>query len=250
MEAFKQRLKEQPAYGIFITKLTWPGLMDLLAKNAYDFVIVDTEHGSLSYEQVEALAHSARLLGIHPIVRVTDKNYHLVARALDMGVDSVMMPTVESVAEVEKLVQWAKFPPVGKRGAGSSAIVLASNKPQFIQETNDNGLVVIQIETKTGYENLDEILKTPGLDAIFIGPLDLSISLGIPGEFQNPILVQAMEQIIAKSKAAGKVVGLLCAAEQAHRYAQMGVHLIAIGLDVTFLQSAAGLAIRQARGEG
>jgi len=249
MEAFKQRLKEKAAYGIFLTRVTWPGLMELLAKNEYDFVIIDTEHGSLSYEQVEAMAHSARLLGIHPIVRVADKHYHLVSRALDMGVDSVMMPTVESVAEVKNLVQWAKFPPLGKRGAGSSAIVLERDKRKFIQETTDNGLVVIQIETKTGYENLDEILKNPGLDAIFIGPLDLSISLGIPGEFQNPILVQAMEQIITKSKAAGKAVGLLCAPEQAHLYARMGVHLIAIGLDITFLQSAAGLAMRQARGE-
>ena len=246
MEPFKTRLKQGPQYGIFLTAVTWPGLLELLAKNGYDFVVIDTEHGSYSYEQVQALAQRARLLGIHPIVRVAGKQYHLVSRALDMGVDSVMMPTVETTTEVENLVQWAKYPPQGRRGAGNSTIVLEPDKARFIRETNAAGLVVIQIETRGGLENLDALLKVPGLDAIFIGPLDLSISLGIPGEFQHPVFTQAVDEIIRKSRAAGIVVGLMCAPEAAPAYTRMGAHLVAIGADFTLLQSAAQAALTRA----
>jgi 2-keto-3-deoxy-L-rhamnonate aldolase RhmA len=247
MDTFKDRLKQNTQLGIFLSTLTWPGIMEMLAKTGYDFVVIDTEHGIYSYEQVQALSRSAAQLGIHAIIRVTGKEYALVARALDMGADSIMMPTVETAAEVENLVKWAKYPPLGKRGAGSSAIVLSSDKRQFIDETSQNGLVVIQIETKTGLENLDEILNNPALDGVFIGPLDLSLSLGIPGEFQNPVLVQAIEQIITKSRAAGKIVGLLCSPEQAPMYANLGATLIAIGLDVSLLHAAVDRAITTAR---
>lgn len=248
-QSFKEMLQNQAAYGIFVYLAGWPGFMEQLALAGYDFVIIDTEHSSLSYAQVQALAQNARQAGLHPIVRVTDKHYHLVARALDMGVDSLMMPTVETLEQAENLVRWARFPPMGRRGAGSAAIVLAGDQRRYIQETNENGLLVIQIETKTGVENLDQILGVAGIDAILVGPLDLSVSLGFPGEAQHPVVAAAIEQVIARSRRAGKIAGLMCEPEQAAAYARMGAHLLAIGLDLGFLHSAAQQAIRKARQE-
>ena len=235
MREFKDSLTSQVKYGAFVSNISWLGTIDLLAQYQYDFIVIDTEHGCFTYEQVQMLVQAARLHGIHPVVRVAGKQYHLVSRALDMGTSSVMMPVVETAAEADQVVNWAKYPPQGMRGAGSFGILLDANKRQFIQQANQDGLVILQIETQKGVENLDEILKNPFVDVIFIGPLDLSISLGIPGEFQNPLLHQAFDKIITKSRLAGKCVGIMCSPEQAPVFAQQGVNFLAIGIDVGFL---------------
>jgi 4-hydroxy-2-oxoheptanedioate aldolase len=249
MTSFKATLGKEVKFGAFVSNVTWPGYIDLLAKHHYDFVVIDTEHGSFGYDQVQALVQYAKLYGLYPVIRVADKQYHLVARALDMGTSSVMMPVVETAQEVENLLSWAKYPPQGKRGAGSFGIILDNDKSRFIQDVNDDGVVIIQIETKKGLENLDEILKFPAVDVVFIGPLDLSLSLGIPGDFKNPILHQAFTQIIEKCQRAGKCIGIMCNPEDAPHFIEQGVNFLAIGIDVGFLQSALRQAMAVAKGE-
>jgi 4-hydroxy-2-oxoheptanedioate aldolase len=247
MNQIKDILKKEVQFGIFMTSIKWPGIIQILAKNQFNFVVIDTEHGSYSYEEVQLLSSTAKLYGIHPIVRVAEKQYHLVSRALDMGAGSIMMPCVETGKDVEDIIRWSKYPPEGKRGAGSYSILLETEIRQHLLEANQLGLVVIQIETRKGMENLDDILRYPDIDVVFIGPLDLSIDLGVPGDFQNPVLHHAIGEIAMKCQAAGKTVGILCNPEQAKFFVQTGITFLAIGTDVHFFLGAAMGAMSKAR---
>jgi 2-dehydro-3-deoxyglucarate aldolase/4-hydroxy-2-oxoheptanedioate aldolase len=131
-------------------------------------------------------------------VRVADLQYALVARALDCGAQGVIFPRVESPELLERAVSWTKFPPMGIRGYGLSAVQVDYEPlsfPQIIEHMNANTMVVLQIETRRALEAREELLAVAGIDAVMVGPADLSISLGVPGEFQHPKMVEAMEAV-------------------------------------------------------
>ena len=138
------------------------------------------------------------MVGLSPIVRVADLQYSLIARALDCGAQGVIFPRVESPELLERAISWTKFPPVGIRGYGLSAVNLDYEKvdfPAVIEHMNANTMVVMQIETQRALDMREELLAVPGIDAVMVGPADLSISLGVPGEFQHPKMVDAIEAI-------------------------------------------------------
>ncbi len=175
-----------------------PEVARLLAKAGFHWAFVDTEHGGYDIETVQDICAAANAAGLCPIVRVADMQYHLVARALDCGGQGVIFPRVESPELLEKAVSWTKFPPAGVRGYGLSHPQLdyeAAGFNQVIEHMNANIMVVLQIETKRAVEARDELLSVPGIDAVMMGPADLSISLGVPGDFQNPKMVAAMEAV-------------------------------------------------------
>src|SRR5437867_10672516 len=138
------------------------------------------------------------MAGLCPIVRVADMQYSLIARALDCGAQGVIFPRVESPELLQRAVSWTKFPPVGVRGYGLMA-VHTDYEPmtfnQVIEHVNANSMVVLQIETRRALEAREELLSVKGIDAVMMGPADLSISLGVPGEFQHPKMVEAMEAV-------------------------------------------------------
>ena len=175
-----------------------PEVPRILAAAGFDWVFIDCEHGGFDLETVQDICRVARLVGLCPIVRVGDMQYTLVARALDCGAQGIILPRVESPEVLEKAVSWAKFPPEGVRGYGLTPVQtdyepLSFN--QVIEHVNSNTLVVFQIETKRGIEARDELLSVAGIDAVMMGPADLSISLGVPGEFQHPKMVEAMTAV-------------------------------------------------------
>ena len=131
-------------------------------------------------------------------MRVADLQYSLVSRALDCGAQGIIFPRVESPELLEKAVSWTKFPPVGVRGFGLTPLFVDYEKvtiAQMIEHFNANTMVVLQIETQRAVDARDELLSVPGIDAVMVGPVDLSISLGVPGDFQHPKMVDAMEKI-------------------------------------------------------
>lgn len=170
----------------------------ILAAAGFDWAFVDTEHGCFDVETVQDICRASVIAGLAPIVRVTDMQYPLVARALDMGAQGIIFPRVESVELLAKAVTWTKFPPVGVRGYGLTAPNIEWERatiPQVIDHFNQQTLVVLQIETRRAVEMRDELLAVPGIDVVMVGPADLSISLGIAGDFENPKMVDAMEKI-------------------------------------------------------
>jgi 2-keto-3-deoxy-L-rhamnonate aldolase RhmA len=170
----------------------------ILGDAGFHWAFVDTEHGGFDLETVQDLCRISALTGFCPIVRVSDLQYSLVARALDVGAQGIIFPRVESPELLEKAVSWTKFPPLGVRGFGLTGLQVDHEKvtiPEIIAHRNANTLVVLQIETRRALDARNELLSVPGIDAVMIGPADLSISLGVGGEFQHPTMVDAMEKI-------------------------------------------------------
>ena len=156
----------------------------ILAAAGFDWAFVDMEHGGFDYETVQDICRISSYVGFTPIVRVPDMQYPLVARALDCGSGGIIFPRVESAELLEKAISWTKFPPEGVRGFGLSTMQVdyePATIPQILDHMNENLLVVLQIETALAVEIREELLAVPGIDAVLIGPVDLSISLGCPG---------------------------------------------------------------------
>lgn len=175
-----------------------PDVPRILAAAGFHWAFIDTEHGGFDLETVQDICRISVLTGLSPIVRVAELQYSLVTRALDVGAQGVIFPRVESAEVLAKAISWVKFPPLGIRGYGLTPLQVDHEKatiPQVVEHMNANTMVVMQIETKRAVEARDELLSVPGIDAVMIGPADLSISLGVGGDFQHPLMVEAMEKI-------------------------------------------------------
>ncbi|MCC6861727.1 MAG: aldolase [Bryobacterales bacterium] len=170
----------------------------MFAAAGFHWAFIDTEHGGFDLETVQDICRTSLMAGLCPIVRVAALDYPLVARALDCGAQGVIFPRVESPELLEEAVSWTRFPPVGVRGYGLTAMQVDYERAGFseiIEHMNANILVVLQIETRRAVEARDELLSVCGVDAVMVGPADLSISLGVPGDFQHPRMVEAMEAV-------------------------------------------------------
>ena len=195
----KQALKEGKAqFGCNTSMLRSPEVPRILAAAGLHWTYLDSEHGGFDLETLQDLIRAANEAGLCPVVRVADLQYPLVARALDCGAQGVLFPRVESAELLEKAISWTRFPPEGVRGYGLQPTHVgyeAVGMPAIIAHANANTMVVLQIETKTALERIDELLSVPKIDAVMIGPADLSISLGVAGQFEHPTLVAAIEKI-------------------------------------------------------
>ena len=195
----KQALKEgKVQLGTSYFHFRTPDVAKILAAAGFNWAFVDGEHGGFDIGVMQDICRVANLTGLAPIIRVADMQYALVARALDIGAQGVIFPRVESPELLEQAVSWTKFPPVGIRGYGLTPFHVDFAKAtmaEVMEHSNRETLVVMQIETKRAVEAREELLSVPGIDAVMIGPADLSVSLGVPGDFQHPKMVEAMEAI-------------------------------------------------------
>lgn len=185
----------------------------ILKAAGFDYVYLDGEHGGFSIETVQDICRVSTLCGLTVFTRVADMEYELIARALDCGSDGVIFPRVESPELLARAISWCKFPPVGIRGFGLT--VMQANYepvtvPQMIAHCNENTMVILQIETVRALESREELLSVPGLDVVMVGPVDLSISLGVPGDFEHPRFLEAIDQIRDTCEAKGIVPGIQC----------------------------------------
>jgi len=195
----KKALREgKVQLGTGYAMLRSPDIGRILAAAGFDWAFVDGEHGWFGVETIRDICKESTAAGLMPIVRVADLQYDLVARSLDCGAMGVMLPRVEDAKLLEKVISWTKYPPLGIRGYGLTAHHVDYAKATIadvIQHMNENIMVVMQIETKKAFDMRDELLSVPGIDAVMVGPADFSISLGVPGEFTHPELVEHMEAI-------------------------------------------------------
>ena len=188
-----------------------PEVARILKAAGFHWAFLDGEHGNFDLETMQDICRVAGLIGFCPIVRVADLQYHLVARALDCGAQGIIFPRVESPELLERAVSWTKFPPIGVRGFGLTTMAV-NYEPMSLADiarvVNENTMVVLQIETARAVELREELLAVPGIDAVMVGPADLSISLGVAGEFQHPKLVEAIESIRDTCTRRGVVPGI------------------------------------------
>jgi 2-keto-3-deoxy-L-rhamnonate aldolase RhmA len=188
-----------------------PELPRILKAAGFNWTFLDTEHGNFDIETVQDICRVSSLVGLCAVVRVADLQYHLVARALDCGAEGIVFPRVESPELLERAVSWTKFPPVGVRGFGLTTMAVnyeSMTLAQIAAHMNDNVMVVLQIETVRAVEMREELLAVEGIDVVMVGPADLSISLGVPGEFQHPKLIDTVESIKETCVRRGVVPGI------------------------------------------
>jgi 2-keto-3-deoxy-L-rhamnonate aldolase RhmA len=189
-----------------------PHVVGVLAATGYDFVMFDMEHTSLSFERLERLVHAADAAGITPMTRVSSGSRSDILRALETGVRGLMVPMVESTAAAAEAARFARYAPEGERGVyflGYPSSYGGRTLAEHFAATNDALLLIAQIESAAGAQNAAAIAATPGIDMLFIGPADLSQSLGVPGELEHPRVIEATEGILRAARAAGKWSGVM-----------------------------------------
>src|SRR5215471_13480339 len=177
----------------------------------FDYVFIDMEHGSYDLETVQDMIRASNDVGITPIVRVGELLYSLVARLLDSGAQGIILPRVEDPAVLREALSWMRFPPVGKRGYGVNPTMIryeARGFAEIIEHQNLNTLAVVQFETRTAMERADDLLSCPGVNIAMVGPADLSISLGVPGQFDHPTMVSTIDVLVEKCNRHGIVPGI------------------------------------------
>ena len=239
----KAKLKAgETVFGCFV-RYPDPGLVEFLGYQGWDFQVFDAEHGTVEPRDCENMTRAAELRGVTPIIRVTTNLQPIILRFLDTGAHGLLVPWVQSRAEAEAAVRSVKYQPEGIRGlAGVRAADYGQTQPlgEYVKKANAETLVVLQIETAQAIDQLPEILKVGGIDVIFIGPSDLSQSLGLPGQAQHPTVQAAMERIadcVAESDAA---LGLMVRTpEIAREWQKKGAQFISIALE-----SVIGPAVR------
>ena len=201
----------QAVTGPILHEVRSAGMIKMMAAAGHDFIFIDTEHGMYDMETVANLSQMALACGICPLVRPPDLAYHLVARALDSGAQGVIIPRVQSREEAETAVSYVKYPPLGRRGAGGEGRIAYERRGvrEAIEELNAETLVILQIESVPGLENVEAIASTPGVDVLLIGPNDLSISMGIPGEYESDAFKNAVQRIVDACQKHGVAIGTL-----------------------------------------
>ena len=198
--------------GTMIFEFPTTGIGRIAAEAGADFVIFDMEHTGWSIETIRALMATTRAANTVPMVRVPATEYHLMARPLDVGAMGLMIPMVESGAQAQLIVDSCKYPPQGRRGAAFGVAHDDYTGGDIIAKmasANEEGMLIAQIETGQGVENVDAIAAVEGIDCLWIGHFDLTNSLGIPGQFSHPAYLSAVERVLEACQRHGKAPGIM-----------------------------------------
>ena len=228
----------------------------LYAAAGLDWIFIDSEHGCYTVETIQDLVRASLLTDITPIVRVADFQYSLVARALDMGAEGVILPRTESPELLARAVSWTKFPPEGVRGFGLGQPQVgyqAASFDEIIRHHNEQTLVVFQIESQAALDRRDELISVPGVDAVMIGPADLSIALGVAGQFDHPKLGEAIIKVIETCNKYSQIPAIQVRSPAlAKTWIERGMKLVGCGADLAILWNAVNsmaTELRAARGD-
>jgi 4-hydroxy-2-oxoheptanedioate aldolase len=222
------------AFGSFV-RYPDPTLVEVMGYHGWDFFIFDGEHATLEPRSCENLVRAAELQGITPIVRVPVNQPHVILRLLDTGAQGAQVPWVQTPEDAERAVQSVKYQPRGARGlAGVRAADYGERGAlgDYVQRANDETLVVVQVESATAVGHVEAIAATDAVDVVFLGPTDLSNSLGLPGELGHPAVVEHLERAATAIVAAGKVLGVTVSdAETAKKWMDRGARYVTTGVD-------------------
>jgi 2-keto-3-deoxy-L-rhamnonate aldolase RhmA len=240
----KNRLREklyagETSFGTWIT-IANPDVVDILKHLDFDWFVFDTEHSDFGTNDVKTMLQA---LGdkVSSMVRIGQVDQYLVKRALDIGSQGILAPLVNSPEEAERVVSYAMYPPEGTRGAGPGrAADYGMNLGEYISTANKELLIAVQIETKQALSRVDEILSTKRVDIGFVGPSDLTISLGFGMDRANPKITEAMERVVKSCNDHGKIPGTLAISpEEALKWAKIGFRFISLASDARFLTAGA-----------
>jgi len=235
----KEALKEgKNVFGPFM-KFADPATVEIMGFAGFDFVIIDAEHGPISIQSAQNMIRAAETVNITPVIRVANNDEALILRALDIGAQGIEIPQINNKLQAIKAVRSVKYAPQGERGVCKyvrAANYSSMDKFEYFKSANNETMIIAHIEGVEGINNLDEILSVPGIDVIFIGPYDLSQSLGIPGEVNNPLVTERMKEVVLKCKQNKIDVGTFADdIKTAKSWVSLGAQYISFSVDVAIL---------------
>lgn len=243
LKAFEQAREQKVLLGSFLSEIAFPNILRIYRQCGVGFVMIDCEHGSFDYSQVAALCAVGNAIGLPVLVRVPSVTREPVQKMLDAGADGVLAPMVNTPAQALALVRLAKYAPLGNRGASlmrPHSDYAPGALPAYLQKANARTMVFVQIETREGLENLAEIAAVEGLDGLFLGPNDLSIDLGTPGDFDTPAMRAAVSATVGVCRQSGKLSGMISSKMPYLRWCrQMGMQLFSCDSEVGLLAAQA-----------
>jgi 2-keto-3-deoxy-L-rhamnonate aldolase RhmA len=253
MASIKQRLKQgELVVGTFISEVRNPNVAYMLAQAGFDFFVLDNEHGSFGVETVSNMVAAARGSGVEVVVRIPEIRRETILKPLDTGAAGLLVPQVNTPEQARELVWHAKYPPIGNRGAAlrrAHSLYGRPNAADYLAQANERTFLAVQAESREAITNVDQIAAVEGIDCVFCGPFDLSVSLGIPGQVTHPIEVEAIETMLAACRKARKAAGiLLFDAATLKPWIEKGIRFACYSSDINMLADAAMKAIEDLRG--
>lgn len=216
-------------------------IAEILAMAGYDWVVIETEHTAIDNSEVLRLLIAIERRGAVPLVRLAWNDPIQAKAVMDSGAAGVLVPMVNTKADAEQAVGSIKFPPLGFRGVGlARAQDYGETFAEYVRRNNDDSLVIVQIEHVDAVRNIEEILSVPGIDGTFIGPYDLSLSMGIPGQLDHPDVAAASQRVLEATLAHGLIAGIHLvhphnAPERLRACVAQGYRFVALGTDILFL---------------
>jgi 2-keto-3-deoxy-L-rhamnonate aldolase RhmA len=249
MIGLKEKLNNRElTVGSWIT-LAHPAIAEIMAKAGFDWLTIDLEHSVITIREAEELIRVIDLCGVSPLVRLSANDHVQIKRVMDAGAHGVIVPMVNSAAEAEQSVVAVRYPPQGKRGVGlARAQGYGTRFEKYKEWLNQESIVIVQIEHIKAVENLAEILSVDGVDGFIVGPYDLSGSLGIPGQFDNKLMVEAMSKIQTFMRTSSKIAGYHVVEPNVNQLQQCvreGYRFLAYSVDIRMLDTNCRSAINE-----
>ncbi|MCX8130824.1 MAG: aldolase/citrate lyase family protein [Clostridia bacterium] len=248
----KQKLqKKELTIGSWIS-IGHPNVAEIMAQSGFEWLTIDLEHSAISISQAQELIRVIELSDVVPLVRIGENDPTIIKRVMDAGAHGIIVPMVNSKEEAEAAVSAMRYPPVGKRGVGlSRAQKYGYGFDDYRKWVENDSVLVVQIEHINAVENLEGILRTPGIDAFMVGPYDLSGSLGIPGDFTHPKMIEALNEIKRISEKMNATSGfhvVFPQKESVNQKIKDGYSFIAYGVDFIYIGDSCRRALKEIDG--
>ena len=250
--AIKKALREgRVVIGTWVFEFNTPGIARLLASTGVDFVVYDMEHSGFGIDTIRNLVAQSRPLNLAALVRPSAGEYHLIGPVLDVGAGGILAPMVETASDAVKVAESCRYYPEGRRGAAFSIAhddFLPGDAENKAKVANDGMVCGLLIESARGVENIEAILAVPSIDLIWVGHLDLSLSMGIPGQFTHPRFKEAISRILQTCECHGMPVGILANdVDEALEHIRQGFRCIGYSGDLWLLRRALSEGIQAIR---
>jgi 2-dehydro-3-deoxyglucarate aldolase len=243
----KRKLKAGlPSIGSWIT-IAHPSIAEIMALAGFDWLTIDAEHGAIGIESVQVLMQAMSRTDTVALVRVGGSDRSIVTRVLDAGAEGVVFPMILTEDDALRAVRSVKFPPEGTRGVGLARAhgYSEEGRDQYLKYANEEILIVVQIEHITAVDNIDRILAVGGIDAVYIGPSDLSASMGLLGQCDHPSVLKEIKRVCAAAARAGVPLGIPAnKPEEVRACISEGYQFIQVGVDELFLSRSCSEALR------
>ena len=248
--SFKEALKNKKLQLGFWQSLASTSTSEISAQIGFDWLLIDGEHAPNDIADITNLLRVVDPSDSHAVVRVVAGIPHIIKQVLDAGAQSILVPMVDTADQARELVRAVRYPPDGIRGAAfGTRAAQYGHTDSYASTANDQICLLVQAESKTAIENLDEICAVEGVDGVFIGPFDLAASMGFIYDPNNKAVQDTIEQAILKIVASGKAAGILMLDEtRAKKYIEMGALFVAVGTDVSTFSNATKKLLANYRG--